>query len=98
MAQRRPGDDAWPMTGIASQRGDAPRPTGLLRAPADRPAGKRGLRAPLAGLVALATLFPLSASQFDAADPAWTKTAFALAAVAWLAAAVLLWVARRLVD
>jgi hypothetical protein len=83
------------MTGIASQREDAPGPSGLLRAPADRPAGKRGLRAPLAGLVALATLFPFSASQFDSAGPAWTKTAFVLAAVAGLVAAMLLWVARR---
>jgi hypothetical protein len=89
------------MTGLASQPGNAHkpgnarRPSGLLRAPADRPAGRRGPRAPLAGLVALATLFPLSVAQFEPADPAWTRPAFALAAAAGLVSTLLLWVARR---
>ena len=83
------------MTGVASEPGNAHGPSGVLRAPADRPAGKRGLRAPLAGLVALATLFPISLATYAAAEPSWTRPVFAIAAVAGVAASVLLWVARR---
>lgn len=95
MAQQLPADDACAMAGIASQPEEAHRAAGFLRAPADRAAGERGLRAPLAGLVALATLFPFSVANFEVVHPAWARPAFVLAAAAGIVAAVLLWVARR---
>ena len=88
MARRAEGDDPVAMTGTASQ----------LRPPADRPAGKRGVRAPLAGVAAFAALFPLRAGQVEPRDPAWTRPGFLLAGLALIAAAVLLWVARRRVT
>jgi hypothetical protein len=83
------------MTGMASQPANAPQPSNRLRAPADRPTGERGGRAPLAGVVAVAALFPLTLGQVEARDPAWTRPVLLLAGVAGIAAAVLLWTGRR---
>jgi hypothetical protein len=81
-----------------------------LRAPADLPLGRRGLRAPLAGisaLMALAALISLRAVVEGGAahgsvtidyrldGPSWTGPALAAAAAAFALAAGLLWAARR---
>ena len=65
--------------------------------PADRPAGKRGLRGPLAALVAIAAFYPYALSQFGD-EPSWGKPVWLAAAAALIAAAVLLWTGRRAVT
>lgn len=77
------------MTGFASQHGNAP---------ADRTAGRRGVRAPLAGVVAFVSLVALGMAQIEPKDPAWTRPGFLLAGLAGITAALLLWVARRRVG
>jgi hypothetical protein len=66
----------------------------LLEAPADRPAGQRGWRAPLAYALAVAALLALAFST-HADPPGWTGPAFLFAALALTSAAVMLWTARR---
>jgi hypothetical protein len=66
----------------------------LLEAPADRPAGQRGWRAPLAYVVAVAALLPLGLSTY-ADPPGWTGLVFLFTALALTSAAVILWTARR---
>jgi hypothetical protein len=64
----------------------------LLRAPADRPAEARGWRARLAGGVALAALPVLAISS---ATEGGERAANLLSTAALVAAAVLIWTARR---
>jgi hypothetical protein len=66
----------------------------LMWAPADRAAGKRGPRAVPAGIVAIGALVALMFTQGEG-GPAWTRFAFVAAAAGLVAAAVLLWTARR---
>ena len=68
--------------------------TTLLDAPADRPAGERGWRAPAAFAVAVAAL-PALAFSTDPEPPSWTGPVFLFAALALTSAAVVLWTARR---
>jgi hypothetical protein len=63
-----------------------------LQAPADRPAGQRGWRAPLAGAVAVAALPVLAISSMAEAGE---RAAHLLAGGALVTAAVLIWTARR---
>jgi len=68
--------------------------TGLLQAPADRPAGKRGIRGLIAAVASVGALFSLSfTTNWD--DPSWGKPALLAVGAALTAAAVLLWVARH---
>jgi len=64
----------------------------LLDAPADRPAGERGWRAPVAYAIALATV-PSVALSYGA--DAREGAAYLAVAAALLTAAVLIWTARR---
>ena len=66
----------------------------LMWAPADRVAGTRGPRAVLAGVVATGALVALLFTR-DEGGPEWTRFAFLAAAACLVAAAVLLWIARR---
>jgi hypothetical protein len=66
----------------------------LLEAPAERPAGQRGWRAPLSYALAVAGLLALPFSTYPD-SPGWTRHAFLFAAVALTSAAVILWTARR---
>jgi hypothetical protein len=68
--------------------------TTLLEAPADRPAGQRGWRAPLAYVVAVAALPTLGFSTYSD-PPGWTGPVFLFAALALTSGAVMLWTARR---
>jgi 4-amino-4-deoxy-L-arabinose transferase-like glycosyltransferase len=68
--------------------------TKLLQAPADRPPGQRGLRAPAAYVVAVAALFALGFSTYSE-PPEWTRAPLLFAAAALIAGALLLWTARR---
>jgi hypothetical protein len=63
-----------------------------LEAPADRPAGRRGWRAPVAGVVAVAALPALVISSVGEGGE---RAGHLLAAGALLTAAVLIWTARR---
>jgi hypothetical protein len=66
----------------------------LLRAPADRPAGKRGLRGPLAVVAVFAALVTLTyGSRWDM--PAWGRVVMLAAGAGLVASALLLWTARR---
>lgn len=87
MARRASGDDPCAMTNLAAG-------SWVVRPPADRPAGKRGLRGPLAAAVAIAAFYPYALSQFGE-EPPWGKPVWLAAAAALLAAAVLIWTARR---
>src|SRR5687767_8549766 len=71
----------------------APQPE-LLRAPADRPAGKRGARGWLAALAAFSSLVPMAFFQ-NAGDSAWARPGIAAGSLALIAGALLLWTARR---
>jgi hypothetical protein len=66
----------------------------LLRAPADRPTGQRGIRAPLAAVAVIAALVTLTyGSRWDM--PAWGRGVVLAAGAGLFAAAFLLWTARR---
>jgi len=66
----------------------------LLQAPADRPAGKRGLRAPLAAVAVFAAVVTLAyGSRWDM--PAWGRLVMLAAGAGLVASALLLWTARR---
>jgi hypothetical protein len=69
-------------------------PPGLLRPPADRPAGRRGVRGPIAAIAAIAALVPLSYSRV-ADETALGGPALVAAAAALIAGALLLWTVRR---
>jgi hypothetical protein len=66
----------------------------LTWAPADRVAGTRGPRALPAAVVATGALVALLFTR-DEGGPEWTRFAFVAAAACLVAAAVLLWIARR---
>jgi hypothetical protein len=81
-----------------------------LRAPADRPPWRKGIRAPLAFLAVIGAFwaalnfqtdgdeifgFRSAAIHYTLDGPGWVHWAFVLACPALLAAAVLLWIARR---
>jgi hypothetical protein len=68
--------------------------TTLLEAPADRPAGQRGWRAPLAYAVAVGGVVAIPFSTHSD-PPGWTGYAFLFVAVALTSSAVMLWTARR---
>jgi hypothetical protein len=68
--------------------------TTLLRAPADRPAGQRGWRAPVALITTVAALVPLAMGTHPD-PPGWTGPVMLGAAAVLLAAAIVLWTARR---
>jgi hypothetical protein len=66
----------------------------LLQAPADRPAGKRGLRGPLAAVAVFAALITLTyGSRWDM--PVWGRFVVLGAGAGLVGAALLLWTARR---
>jgi hypothetical protein len=69
-------------------------PPGLLRPPADRPAGKRGVRGPVAAVAAIAALVPLGFARVADETAAGGPAALA-AGVALIGGALLLWTARR---
>jgi hypothetical protein len=69
-------------------------PPELLRAPADRPAGKRGARGAIAAVAALGSLVPMIFFQ-NAGDSAWARPGIAAGSLGLIAGAVLLWTARR---
>src|SRR5688572_4637529 len=71
----------------------APQPE-LLRAPADRPAGKRGARGWLAALAAFSSLVPMAFFQ-NAGDSAWARPGIVAGSLGLIAGALLLWTARR---
>src|SRR5262245_53522092 len=62
--------------------------------PADRPAGRRGARGPIACVVAILGLVPFAFSQ-GPSELDWSELAYGAAGVAAVAAAVLIWVARQ---
>jgi hypothetical protein len=67
---------------------------GLLEAPADRPAGKRGIRGAAAAVATLAALVTLTyGSRWDM--PVWGRFVMLGAGTGLVGAAVLLWTARR---
>lgn len=68
--------------------------TKLLRAPADRPAGRRGVRGPVAAVAALAAIVPLSFQRL-ADESSWAGPATLAAGLTLIAGALLLWTARR---
>jgi hypothetical protein len=66
----------------------------LLQAPADRPAGKRGLRGTVAAVATIAALVTLVyGSRWDM--PAWGRGLMLAAGAGLIGAALLLWTARR---
>jgi hypothetical protein len=68
--------------------------SGVLRAPADRPAGQRGIRGVAAAVVTVAALITLTyGSKLDM--PVWGRFVMLGAGAGLVAAAVLLWTARR---
>jgi hypothetical protein len=68
--------------------------TGLLQAPADRPAGKRGIRGAVAAVTTLAALLTLTyGSRWDM--PAWGRVVMLAAGAGLVAAAFLFWMGRR---
>jgi hypothetical protein len=69
-------------------------PPELLRAPADRPAGKRGARGTVAAAAALASLVPMLFFE-NAGDSSWARPGIAAGSLALIAGALLLWTARR---
>jgi hypothetical protein len=69
-------------------------PRGLLQPPADRPAGRRGPRGPLAAVAALGGLLPLAFSG-PADETSWGQPAMIVAGATLIGGAVLLWTARR---
>ena len=73
---------------------DVAPPHELLRAPADRPAGKRGARGFVAAVAALSSLVPMVFFR-NAGDSAWARPGIAAGSLALIAGAVLLWTARR---
>ena len=73
---------------------DVAPPHELLRAPADRPAGKRGARGFVAAVAALSSLVPMVFFS-NAGDSAWARPGIAAGSLALIAGAVLLWTARR---
>lgn len=102
MARRRGTDDA-----AAMKSATAP----SLRAPADRPAWRRGIRAPLAYVAVLGTVWAVlnlhdysdqiwngpgaATIHFRLDGPGWAHPAFIAACGALALAAPLLWLARR---
>jgi hypothetical protein len=66
----------------------------LLLAPADRPAGRRGMRGPIAATVAIAALPALIFARAGD-EPSWGRPVWLAAAAALIAGAILLWTARR---
>src|SRR5688572_4741110 len=69
-------------------------PHELPRAPADRPAGKRGARGFVAAVAALSSLVPMIFFS-NAGDSAWARPGIAAGSLALIAGALLLWTARR---
>jgi hypothetical protein len=69
-------------------------PAKALRAPADRPAGKRGVRGWVAAVAAFSSLLPMAFFQ-NAGDSAWARPGIAAGSLALIAGALLLWTARR---
>jgi len=67
---------------------------GLLQPPSERPAGRRGPRGTIAAIVALGALIPLAFARF-ADETSWAQPVMLLAIAALVAAATLLWTARR---
>ena len=76
-----------PMTDLASH-GER------LRPPSERLAGDRGARGPVAAIAALVGLLPLTWARI-ADETSWGQPAMVIAGVALIAAALLLWTARR---
>lgn len=66
----------------------------ILRSPAERPPGKRGLRGVAACVAAAGALVPLAFSS-GTGDPGWVRPVFISVAVGMTLGATLLWVARR---
>lgn len=66
----------------------------LLWAPADRPAGARGIRGPIACVVILAAVVALGYLR-GADDPGWSRVAYAGAAALLTSSAVILWISRN---
>jgi hypothetical protein len=69
-------------------------PRELLRAPADRPAGKRGARGAIAAVAAFSSLVPMVFFT-NAGDSAWARPGIVAGSLALIAGALLLWTARR---
>lgn len=79
-----------PMTAIAPSGG-------LLKPPAERPAGRRGPRGPIAAIVALGALIPLAFARF-ADETSWARPVMLLAIAALICGALLLWTGRTRVT
>jgi hypothetical protein len=75
------------MTGLAPH-------SELSPPPSERPAGRRGVRGPVAAIAALAGLLPLTTARF-ADETSWGKPAMIGAGAALILAALVLWTARR---
>ena len=73
---------------------DVAAPSGTLRPPSERPAGRRGVRGTVAALAAVAGVVPLPFLNADA-HTAWGEPAIVVAALALFGGAALLWTARR---
>ena len=73
---------------------DLASPPELLRAPADRPAGKRGVRGAIAAVAAAGSLVPMIFFQ-NAGDSEWARPGIVAGSLALMAGALLLWTTRR---